>query len=283
MAVLTRTQSALEQRTTCLVDPSLWPRYLQRAFPARSVRVPGIARDVRVEIASSRDDWEQAFQLVADNYQSRGYDTDGHDYRFTSYHALPETVVLVAKERGRVLATLSLVMDNTLLGLPMETIYGVEVRELRRAGRRLCEVGSLADTSLSTREFVPVFVALIRLAWQHHVRHGGDTGVITVNPRHRYFYTKVLGFAPLGNRRACPAVRNHPAEAFLLDVPLLRRNAPEMHRQIFGDPLPPEALRAPRMAAELARYFGGRSSQTNIRLVEEVLRHVDEYGSPRFW
>ena len=41
-----------------------------------------------------------------------------------------------------------------------------------------------------------MFNALIRLMKQHHVRHGGDTWVITVNPKHRNFYTKVLGFVP---------------------------------------------------------------------------------------
>jgi hypothetical protein len=281
MAVLTPMPSPLERQ--CLVAPDPCPCSRRPVVADRAVSVAGISRDVCVQIATSRQEWEQAFQLVADKYRWRGYVADGCNYRFTAYHALPETVVLVAKEQGRVLATLSLIMDNSLLGLPTEAIYPAEVRELRRAGRRLCEVGSLANTGLTTTEFIPIFVALIRLACQHHAYFGGDTAVITVNPRHRYFYTKVLGFVPLGNRRTCPAVRNHPAEAFLLDDALLRRNAPEMHRRVFDEPLPRAVLTAPRMPAELVCYFGGRSSQTDIRIVEEIIRHVDEYGSPRSW
>ena len=49
------------------------------------------------------------------------------------------SVVVVAKEAERVIATLTLVMDNTLLGLPMEQVYGPEVAALRTQGRRLIE------------------------------------------------------------------------------------------------------------------------------------------------
>ncbi len=259
------------------------PRFsIPRPAP-HSIRVRGVSRDIRVQIARDQQDWEQAFQLVADQYQSRGYEADGYDYRFTTYHALPETMVLVAKEHGRVLATLSLVMDNTLVGLPMEAIYAAEVRDLRRAGRRLGEVSSLADTDLNTREFISVFMTLIRLAWQHHIHFGGDTGLITVNPRHRLFYTRALGFVPLGSRRACPAVRNHPAEAFLSDPTSIKKHVPEMYQTLFGERLPVQALAAPRIPAHLVRHFGSRSSQTDIRLVDEILRYVDEYGSPRRW
>src|SRR5262245_3724093 len=145
MAIATQIPLVFERRTQCLTDNGGWHDRARRSFA-----VSGLTRNVCVQIAACRDDWEQAFHLVAGNYQERGYEaSEACDFRFTSYHALPDNVVLVAKERGRVIATLSLSMDNKLLGLPMENIYGAEVRELRRAGRRLCEVGSLADTSLS--------------------------------------------------------------------------------------------------------------------------------------
>src|SRR5262249_61607722 len=70
-----------------------------------SVRVPNISRDIRVKIASTRAEWEEAFQLVADSYQARGYEVPGAgDFRFTSYHALPDTVTIVAKEHERIVA-----------------------------------------------------------------------------------------------------------------------------------------------------------------------------------
>src|SRR5262249_50763176 len=195
-------------RRTQFEDGSLrWDRglFARMKLVPWAVRVPNISRDIRVKIASTRAEWEDAFQLVADSYQARGYEVPGAgDYRFTSYHALPDTIVLVAKEKDRVIATMSVVMDNSLLGLPMEAIYAAEIQQLRRAGRRLAEVGNLADSRLGTREFIQVFLGLIQLAWQHHVGHGGDTAVITVNPRHRAFFTKGLGLSPFGPCRAHP-------------------------------------------------------------------------------
>ena len=117
---------------------------------------------------------------------------------------------------------------------------------------------------------------------QYHVRQGGDTWVITVNPRHRNYYRKVLGFVPLGPRRSYPAVRDHPAEAFLLDVGLMRANAPAMHREVFGEPLPdggPDGPRTPGRARPLLRRAldPGRSPRRSSSWL------VEHFGSPPRW
>ena len=250
----------------------------------RSVPVAGVNRPIGVEIAASRHDWEEAFHLVAGNYQQRRYETGGTcDFRFTSYHALPNTMVTIAKEHGRVLATMSVFVDNTVLGLPMDDLYASELRPLRAAGRRLCEAGCLASRDLSLREFIAVFEALIRLVWQHHAAEGGDTAVITCNPRHRNYYTRVLGCEPMGGLRSYAAVENHPAEAFVLHIDRLRQYSPVMYQKIFGQPLAPAVLAPPRMPPELVRYFAHHSARADVRLVEDVLRHVEKRGSSRQW
>jgi hypothetical protein len=176
------------------------------------------------------------------------------------------------------------VPDNTLLGLPLEALYADEVRGLRRAGRRLGEVISLAaDPGLGLREFRPVFVALIRLMKQYHVAQGGDTWVITVNPRHRTFYTRALGYAPLGPCRAYAAVQDAPAEAYWTDTALMAQNAPRLCQEVFGAALPPAALLTRRMPRDLVREFDGQSTLGDRRKVQGVLEYVDHYGSPRRW
>lgn len=259
--------------------PSRFPHTQQRR--CRSVLVPGLARDIRVKFASTRDEWEQAFQLVADQYQARGYEEAGADCRFTSYHALPSTVVLVAKDGTRVVATLSLVPDNPLLGLPLENLYRTEIQELRRRGRRLFEGGSLAERGLGLREFIQVFTTLMQFAWQHQVGQGADTTVIAVNPRHRKFYTRLHGYLPLGPRRAYDKVHGHPAESYYLDPKLMAARVPEMHQRIFGQELPHDALVAPRMPRHLIYYFAARSSQTRLGAIDQILWNVDASGGPR--
>jgi hypothetical protein len=253
--------------------------------PTRSFLVDGLGREVEVKIATERAEFEQAFQLLAANYQARGYEPASTKiFRFTAYHILPETVTLVAKHAGRVIATMSLVPDTALLGLPMESIYGPEIARLRRQGRRLGEVTSLAfETSLSTREFIKVFKALIRLQMQYHVRQGGDSWVITVNPRHRSFYRKAMGFVPLGPQRSYPAVQDHPAEAYLLDLDLMRAGGPEMYQEVFGTPLPEPVLTASGWSPELVRHLGGGSTQVDHRTLESLLLRIANLGSAPRW
>ena len=246
--------------------------------------MPGISREITVKIASEPEEWEQAFELVAANYQEKGYEAaTAKPYRFTPYHALPDTTIFVAKHQSRVVATFSLVADNPLLGLPMEALYGAEIAGLRRQSRRLGEVTSLAMTDLGQREFLQVFTAMIRLMKQYHVSHGGDTWVITVNPRHRNFYCKVLGYRPLGPCKPYAAVGDAPAEAYVLDRELMRANAPRSYEFIFGEWLPPAVLTGVSLPRPFVRYFWSESNQADPARLGDILRDVVENNSPRAW
>jgi hypothetical protein len=248
------------------------------------IKVPGLARSIRVKIASRQEEYQQAFRLLTANYQARGYEASSTKlFRFTPFHVLPDTVTFVALDGDQVVATLSLVPDTSLLGLPMECIYGEEIETLRRQGRRLAEATSLADKHLSTHEFILVFSAMIKLAMQYHLRNGGDTWVITVNPRHSNYYRRVLGFVPMGPRRTYPTVQDHPAEAFLLDVPGMKANAPTMHQSALGEPLPDAVLTAPCRPPEHSRYFGERSTQADRRTIRDIQLFVEQFGSPPRW
>ena len=89
----------LRPRTGLETPPVLAPFRLAEAKKTPlSIRVPGVARDIRVKIASERAEWRDAFQLVSCNYQARGYEEPfASKVRFTPYHALPDVVTLVAK------------------------------------------------------------------------------------------------------------------------------------------------------------------------------------------
>jgi N-acyl amino acid synthase FeeM len=250
-----------------------------------SIRVPGVAREIRVKIASERAEWRDAFQLVSCNYQAKGYEEPfASKVRFTPFHALPDVITLVAKLENRVLATFSLVPDNTLLGLPLESIYGDEIRALRQSRRRVAEVTSFAaDKDLSFREFRQVFVTLIKLGIQYHLSQGGDTWVITVNPRHRDFYTKAMGFVPLGPPRTYSSVQNHPAEGYWGNADQLRESCPKMYKELFQEGVPGEALVAPKMLPHLIRYLGDQSSQSSRKTIREVFDCEKFFASPRRW
>jgi hypothetical protein len=242
----------------------------------RPIAVSGIKRAVKCKLATKPHEWESAFRLVAANYQERGYEPpNSPPLRFTPFHALPNTVTLVAQVEHQVVATLSLVFDNHLLGLPMESIYPDEINLLRRQGASLVEVTSLADTNLSFREFMPVFLTLMRLLTQYGLSQGADTFVISINPRHRTFYRKVMGFTPFGPWRAYPSVQNHPAEAFKLNKPTLLAHSAEMYEEVVLRELPLGALFARVLPSGLLHHFASYANQADRRRIHDVLVSVE--------
>jgi hypothetical protein len=237
--------------------------------------IPGLSRTVTAKRASRRGEFVRAFALLAAKYQARGYDEpSGKPFRFTPHHALPGTLTFVAKDGERVVATLSMVPDSPLMRLPMESIYGEEIARLRREGRTLAEVTSLASDGLGPREFLHVFTALIKLAIQSHVRRGGDSWVITINPRHRAFYRRAMGFVPIGPRRPHPSVRAHPAEPYLLDEGLIAARAPDGHRDLFVEELPEAVLSIDGRPSDHALFFAERSTRADLATIEALLRRV---------
>jgi hypothetical protein len=258
----------------------------QEKHDPRAIPVPRIARDIRVKIASERAEWKDAFQLVALNYQAAGYEASDSKVRFTPYHALPDTVTFIAQHEGRVVMTFSLVPDNTLLGLPLESIYGEEVKQLRRERHRLAEVISLAaDSQVTQREFRSVFVMLNKIMMQYHVSHGGDTFVIVVNPRHSDFYSKAMGYTRLteGPPRAYANVQDAPAEAYRNSMEIMKARSPKMYDQIFGEWLPGEALVAPKMLRHMVRYLGSQTSSSSGQKIREVINFDKFFNTPRRW
>jgi hypothetical protein len=257
---------------------------IRTVSPEPSIRVPGLGRDIRVKIATEQVELAEAFELLSANYRARGYDPESEKpYRFTPSHALPGTITMVAKHEGHVVATMTFVPDNAVLGLPLECIYGEEVADLRAKGHRLGEAISLADSGLTVREFIQVFKALIRLGMQYHRKNGGDTFVIVVNPRHSGFYQKVLGFTSLGPERSYPTVQNHPAEAFVLDVEGMRTRTPKLFEEFFGEDLHGSHLTTAPWSARRARNFGRLSNQIDEDALEVLLDTIRETGGRSPW
>jgi hypothetical protein len=59
----------------------------------------------------------------------------------------------------------------------------------------------------------------------------------------------------------------------------MQTNAPKMYDEIFGDPLPKEALFAPKMPLYLIRQFGQNSSLCDGEQIERVLSLRANYAN----
>ena len=107
--------------------------------------------DLAVGLASETEDFDQAFRLVHDQYNWRGYMAPAPSGRRLMVHnALPTTKVFVAR-RGRHVAGTVTVVQDSLFGLPLDDLYRAEVAAIRRDEHRIAEVVALATAAGSRR------------------------------------------------------------------------------------------------------------------------------------
>jgi len=173
---------------------------------------------LELTLARTQKDLTSAFHLLYDAYVHAGIaePNEGH-VRVTPFHLLPTTEVVVGKLRDEVVSTVTITGDAEF-GLPMESMYGGEIRSLRRAGYRLAEVGCFADRRASPVRFVEMFACLASLAIQVAIARGYDGIVAATHPRHARFYQRWFGLRQFGNQTNCPYACGNPAVALYLDI-----------------------------------------------------------------
>lgn len=174
----------------------------QHALKARSHRNSATKTpEVTYRLATTKQQLEQAFELVWDAYVGAGLqDQNNQGVRLTKYHALPDAKVFVAVskrdgEDENVIGTLTVVPDGAF-GIPAEEVAGREIAEFRSQGRRVAEFVALAANEEGTKD--RAILKLFRLA-STYCRHAGFTTVLaTLTERHIGFYRKFLSFKPIG-------------------------------------------------------------------------------------
>jgi len=216
--------------------------YLHRAISRRNKRLqksgfertrfPDASpiRAIQYQVATSRAELEAAFRLVYRSYVEVGLQAENElGLRFSKYHLLPKTKVLIAIAQGKadpndagylsptaaVVGTMTLVLDSPL-GLPMEEVSGHRVRQFLQAGRRLAEVIGLAIHP--QYRGINNTLRLFRLM-THYARYYKITDLgASVTPRHVEFYRSILRFLPMGERQRYSSANGLEVQPHFLDV-----------------------------------------------------------------
>jgi N-acyl amino acid synthase FeeM len=223
-----------------------------------------VCSDIELKVADTRCERQAAFELVYNAYCRNGLCANGtNGMRFTPYQLLPTTDIFIAKLRGEVVSTLSLVRDGEL-GLPMEEVFASEVAERRAAGMRLAEVSCLADRRQNSERFFGLFCDLSRLMAQLAAKLGVNELVVTVHPRHAPLYRRYMAFLPVGDRREYPAVCNNPAVALSLNFERALIETPKKWNEFFGSPLPDSVLRSCPISAADRAFFLSLQSENDF-------------------
>jgi len=235
--------------------------------------------DVRLLVATTREDREAVFRLVYQSYQSAGLcGPNEAELRFTPYQLLPTTDILFAQYEKEAICTLSLVRDGEL-GLPIEDLYAEQVEERRAAGLRLAEVSCLADRRNDPSRFFELFCDLSRLMVQLAQKRDVDQLLIAVHPRHAALYMRYMAFKRIGERRDYLAVNGNPAVPLCLDLNEIQVNRPPCWERFFGKKIPDPFLQpAPITTADRA-YFHSLIGQSELELYqgEESTEHHSDF------
>jgi len=160
-----------------------------------------------IRLTDTADGRNSASMLINKMYAWRGY---AGTHQFTDD---PNRITLTATDKGDVVGTLTIGIDSPI-GLMADQIFKEELDAHRNGGARLCEFTKLA--------FDPTVRSKTSLANLFHLAviyardiHQCTDIIIEVNPRHRRFYERMLGFRQEGEMKINPRVE---APAYLLRV-----------------------------------------------------------------
>lgn len=162
-----------------------------------------------IRLTDTSDGRNSASMLINRMYAWRGYTGDHQPSND------PNRITLTATDKGDVVGTLSIGIDSEV-GLMADEIFRDELDAHRNAGAKLCEFTKFAfDPSVRSKTAL-ANVFHLAVIYARDI-HGCTDIVIEVNPRHRRFYERMLGFRKEGALKTNPRV---DAPAYLLRVNL---------------------------------------------------------------
>lgn len=219
--------------------------------------------------ATSLQQVESAWRLVYDRYSQMGL-IDKNPY---GIHAVPTAVgqhacVIWGPEGPSVGYTMTLFRDNPM-GLALDSVYPRQLDEMRKKGRRLLEVGMLADRRRCASRGITALFSMMRWAVHFALNTGLTDIVIGVHPRHAQFYVRCYGFEEFAAPTSYPLVRDHPV------IPLRLRLLERLAQGVLPRGLV-DARDNPVPASAFSHRFAFQPEQLRGSLIAGFLH--DRYG-----
>lgn len=211
--------------------------------------------DLQVRLANSRADYEGAFELLERRYRQAGLAcVSSRRFRVMPYHLWEQSQVIVAADSDRVVATVTIVKDSRVYGLPMEESFPNVVAGLRESEGGLAEVCSLAIDKEGQRSTPDVFGQVTRLMMFYARCNFLHRLVAVVHPRHSHFYRRAMGFDVAGDICRYAQVEGQPGVA-LVGSSTESDRYESRWRQLYFEGQFTEAELKPRKMCQLDRAY----------------------------
>lgn len=203
-------------------------------------RLQDFLEQIEYRVARSKEELEKAYALVYKEYLKRGYvkESDAR-LKLSLHNALPQTTSFVTVFEQEIFSTATLIPDSPL-GLPMDEIYHQELEQLRKQGKKACEISMLAsDTELfkngislllNSKKMFFIF-NLFKLIFDYAYRHLAlDCICITINPKHILTYEFLL-FKDLGGLKFYDNANGAPAIAKYIEFNSLEEECKQKNKE----------------------------------------------------
>lgn len=151
-------------------------------------------------------------------------------------HTVPEAIgedvcVVYQALRGEVVTTVTVIADSADR-LPLDSVYGEALNDLRHQGRTIAEIGLMADRRREIQRAAGALFEIMCCAGYYALHLHYSDIVVGVHPHHVAFYRRCFGFEVLDEQKQYPTVNHHPVVPLCLQV-----------RDMFEQSKPPPGFR----------------------------------------
>lgn len=174
---------------------SIRHRVIRRNLPDLKRCVCGL----RVWKAKTPKEHAECARLLYDTYVHAGY-IETQTYRNVGLdYDCAVTFIGAATETNEAIITSSVFLDNSSLGLPIDSVFPFEIDKIRSSGRKVVEFGCLASNIESTSDAKAIPFIFYRVMVLYAINTlNADSIVITVYPNHKEIYKAIFDFEEIG-------------------------------------------------------------------------------------
>ncbi|MFZ9942807.1 MAG: N-acyl amino acid synthase FeeM domain-containing protein [Bacteroidia bacterium] len=190
---------------------------------------------VNYKVASTFQEVTEAWCLVYKQYLAASLIMPNELSVFTfPEYISSNAAVFMGKKMGHMVSTVSAVLDSER-GLPLDHYYKNDLDVLRKDGKKLIEIGLLADTR-AAGNFQNITELMAGIA-RFGVYSDHHDFVIGVHPRRMAFFNQVFGFKQVGEIRDYGKLRTAPVVLLHANGLDLQEEKFELNREIYSSPM----------------------------------------------
>ncbi|MBC7974678.1 MAG: hypothetical protein H7138_06795, partial [Myxococcales bacterium] len=171
---------------------------------------------MELKLAETASELEQSYRILHDVYMESGIvRPDPRGVRILPQFLLPTTWTMIASDRGRVVATSTLIGDSEL-GLPAEDTHPEVMGPLRQRGERIMESTGLACLP-AYRDSGLVYV-LLGATYEVMRQTGMTKMLMRLSPRAAPLYQEAFACESLAEARELPGLPGRMYAMLALDI-----------------------------------------------------------------